>query len=470
MAEKDYTSLAQSIYHEVGGKDNIDHIAHCATRLRFNLKDETIVQDEQLKKMKEVLGVAHAGGQFQVIIGPNVQQVFQEVIKIHDQKPMTSEKTDTGQAHSKAGFSLKKILTNMLDGLSGSLTPAIPAITVAAFFKTIAAVFGPSMLNWLSETSDLYVLATFVGDTTFYFFPVLIGYTAAKKFKTSPLLGILLGAIMIHPTFMAMATEGASFSVFGIPAMVENYSSTILPIIISVWVMSYVDRFINKQLSEMVRGFLAPALTIAIMLPIALCVVGPLGAFIGTAVSDGILNMRGLVGFLGVALIGGTFSLLILTGMHIILITALIQVFMENGSESFVAPGLSAASFAILGMALGAALKLRKKEDRSLAWGFFTTMFLSGTSEPALYGIGIRYKRPMIGLIIGGFAGGLYMGILNVGHYTLIPLTNIVSLLSFSGSTTANLVNGIIGCVISVVVAAGLTYFMGFEEEPGLKE
>lgn len=461
--KRNYEELAKRILTEVGGKENVMHVAHCATRLRFNLKDESIPNDEKLKALSGVIGVMHAGGQLQIIIGQDVSILYSEVCKIGNFG--SDIKLSNTSENEKKKITLKSIGNGILDALSGSLTPAIPIITIAAFFKMIAAILGPTMLNLITETSDLYVLATFVGDAGFYFFPVIIGYTSAKKFKTNPLLGILLGCIMLHPTFMKLVEEGSSFSVFGIPSIVENYSSTMIPIIMSVWVMSYVERFFNKYIPSAIRSVLAPALTIAVMLPITLCAVGPAGAWIGTSISQGILNLNGVAGFLGVALIGATFELLVLTGMHIILITALIQTFMINGSESFVAPGMAAATFAVAGICLGAALKLRDKDEKSLSWGYFVSLILGGITEPGLYGVAIRYKKPLIAMMAGGFAGGLYFGILNIGHYTLIPVTNIISLLCFTGHTTANTVHGIIGCLISLTVSAIVTYFFGFSNE-----
>ena len=448
-------NLIQAIIKGVGGKENIKHVAHCATRLRFNLVDEKLANEESLKGTEGILGITKAGGQFQVIIGQSVNKVYEDLM--HELGDYTIE---TEGEKPKVS-----ILSTIMDALSGSLTPAISVLTVAAFFKVIPAIFGPDMLNIMSENGDLFTLFTFVGDAGFYFFPVVLGYTASTKFKTSPLLGILLGAIMLHPTFVGMANEGVSFKIFGIPTLVQNYANTVLPIILSVWVMSYVEQFFEKVIPDVLKSLLVPSLTILVMLPLSLSVIGPLGAVIGSGISNGLLNLQKYAGFLGVALIGALFPLLILTGMHIVLITALIQVFMENGSESFVAVGLAAFSFAVMGMALGAALRIKNKEDKSLAFGYFLTAILAGVSEPAIYGLGIRYKKPMIGLMSGGFAGGLFYGIMKAGHYTLIPLTNVVSILAFTGNGSMNFINGVIGALISFGVAAVVTYTLGISEE-----
>jgi beta-glucoside PTS system EIICBA component len=275
---------------------------------------------------------------------------------------------------------------------------------------------------------------------------------------------MFLGGIMIHPTFVAMATEGAAFSVFGIPTKVQNYSSTILPIIMSVWVMSYVEKFFKKYLPSTLRTIFAPALTILVMLPIGLTVLGPAGSFVGNYISNGLLAFSGPASFIGIAILGAVWSFLVMSGMHIVMVSTMILVFSSNGQEAFVTPGAVAASFAVAGMCLGAVLRLKNKEHRSLSIGYLIAGIIGGVTEPGLYGVGMRYKRPFIGMMVGGFAGGLYAGILGVSAYTFIPVANVLAVLNFAGGPTSNLVQGIISCVISFVVAAVVTYFLGFKK------
>jgi PTS system beta-glucosides-specific IIC component len=457
--DEKFTKLAEEVLKEVGDKENIINVTHCATRLRFNLKDETIPKDETIKGMKGVLGVIRAGGQLQIIIGQDVSKIYDEFCNVSG---LQNNSVVNEADKPKEKITIKSFLNGILDALSGSLVPAIPVITASAFFKMLAAILGPTMLNLISEQNDFYVLATFVGDAGFYFFPVIIGYTSAKKFKASPIMGILLGAIMLHPTFTGLV--GKAFSVYGIPCSVQNYGSTILPIILSVWVMSYVEKFFHKHLPSALRSVFAPAFTIAVMLPITLCVLGPAGSFLGNYIGNGIIAIGAVTGFLGVAIIGATFEFLVISGMHMILITFLFQIFATAGHENFVAVGMAAATYAVAGMCLGAALRIKNSEQKSLSFGFLISLLVGGITEPGLYGVGIRYKKPLLGLISGGFAGGLYMGILHVGHYTLIPSTNLVGLLAFTGNGVGNLVNGIIGCIISVIVSAVVTYYFGFDK------
>ena len=453
---------AEEILKAVGGKDNVTLVTHCMTRIRFNLKDESIPDQEIIKGIAGVIGAVTAGGQLQIIIGQTVEQVYNYLCEAGGFESNTRIDENVDQIKKK--FSLKSLGNDILDAVAGCLTPLIPLLMASSMFKLFVALLGPSMLNLISDAGDTYKLFTFVGDAGFYFFPIVVGYTAAKKFNVTPVIAMFLGAIMLHPTFTGMATDGTAFSVYGIPCKVQNYSSTIIPIILSVWVMSYVEKALKKYLPTVLKTVFAPALTILIMLPIALCVLGPAGSFLGTYICNGLLGLNSVTGILGIALVGALWEFLVMSGMHLVLISALILVFSTNGSEAFVLPAALAASMAVAGMCLGAALRIKDKEQKSLSIGFLIAGLIGGVTEPGLYGVGMRYKRPFIGMIIGGFAGGLYGGIVGVTAYTLVPVASVLCILNFAGGTTANLIQGIIVAVISFVVAAVATYFLGFKK------
>lgn len=378
MKKEKAKQMAQDILENVGGPTNISKVLHCATRLRFNLKDESIANKETIEKIKGVLGTMVEGGQFQIIVGPEVDEVYNELLSLahldnQDKNELTQEKKK---------FSLKALGNGILDAISGSMGPAIPVIVASAFFKMLVAVLGPNMANLISAKSDLYILFTFVGDTSFYFFPVIVGYTSAKKFGTSPVLGILLEAVMIHPTFVALAAKGASFSVLGIPCHVQNYSSTILPIIMSTWVMSHVSKFFDKIIPGIIRSVFSPAFTLFVMLPITLCFLGPLGSFLGTYIVAGLFGLKNIIGFVGVGLVAALFPILVITGMHMLLITSCFQVFASVGYDNFAGVAMAVSSFAIMGVGIGAALRLKNKEQKALSISYAVTAMIAGTSEP----------------------------------------------------------------------------------------
>lgn len=465
MSNNNYEHLSASIIEAVGGKENETHLLHCATRLRFNLADYDKADLDALKNMQGTLGAQKVGDQLQVIIGPHVAEVCEEVERQLGSRTAAKNHSNSENAPKKK-ITLKSIGGAIMDALSGCLGPVIPAIVACAFFKMIPSLFGPEILNLISPESSLYILSTFVGDAGFYFFPMLVGYTAALKFKVTPVLGILLGGIMMHPTLIQMAADGVTnFDVFGIPCTVQNYGATVIPSILCVLVMSYVERFFNKHLPSSLKNVFAPAFTIAVMLPVALCFFGPMGNFLGNYVVGALLGLGNHVGFLATALIAGLYPILIMTGMHMVLIMALFQVFATVGYDGVAAPALTISAFAIMGVAIGAFFALKRKEEKAEAGEFAITAIIAGTSEPTLYGICARYKKPFIGLILGGFIGGLYSGLTGVISATLVPATNFTSLLCFTGATQQNLINGVIASLLALVSAAVITALFGFDEE-----
>lgn len=465
----DNRKIAENVLNAVGGEANVANVTHCMTRLRFNLKDQSMPKDEEVKKIAGVLGVVRAGGQYQVIIGQNVSEVYAQVCKLGKlQKPQAA---DGSLDKPKEKLTPKALGSAILNGLAGCLTPLIPVLVAASMFKMLVAVLGPGMLNVMAAESDIYTLFTLVGDAGFYFFPLMVGYTAAKKFGCTPVLGVFLGAIMMHPTFLGMAEEGASFTVFGIPCAVQNYSSTLLPIILSVWVMSYIEKFFNKKLPASLRTILAPTFTIFIMLPITLCVLGPVGGILGNYICTAFIQFGEVGGFLAVAVIAALYEILVMSGMHLVLLTSLIMVFSTTGQEALVSPAAAVASVAVSGMVLGAVLRIRDKEQKSLALSYLVASLVGGVTEPALYGLAIRYKRPFIGLLAGGFVGGLYAGITGVTAHAMVPVANFVVITSFAGGPVSDLVHGSIACVIGFVVAAIVTYLWGFDKkEPAIQK
>ncbi|WEV43460.1 PTS transporter subunit EIIC [Lactobacillus sp. ESL0684] len=459
---KNYNNLAQQIIELIGGSSNVVNVTHCMTRLRFNLKDMSIPKDDELKKLTEVLGVARSGGQYQIIIGQTVNEVYDAVVSVGNLSQSAPIEKQIDQVKIKKTW--KDIGNTVLNKIAGSLTPLIPMLIAASMFKMLVAVLGPTMLNVLSVHSDLYRLFSFVGDAGFYFLPIAIGYTSAKQFGTSPILGIFLGAIMLDPELVKIVSAGKPFTVYGIPMHLTNYASSVVPILLSVWIMSYVERFFNKHITASLRTIFAPTLTIAIMLPLSLCVLGPLGGFLGEYVSKGIISfgqMGGLAAIIGVGLIGAFWEILVMTGMHLVMISAMITIVAQTGHDNFILLGSIAASFAVAGMSLGASLRLKDKKEKSLAFSYFVANIIGGVTEPALYGLAIKYRRPFLGMMIGGFIGGIYAAITHVSAYVVVPVANFMSLSCYVGGSTANFINGVISGVIAFLVAALATYLIG---------
>ncbi|MCD8353582.1 MAG: PTS transporter subunit EIIC [Clostridiales bacterium] len=454
--------IASEVLKAVGGKENISFVTHCITRLRFNLKDMNLPNQDEIKAIDGVLGVLVSGGQFQVIIGQNVTKVYSALCSeagIQEQAAV-----DENLDAPKEKLTPKKVGSNIMSFLSGSMTPMIPAMITAAMFKTIQVAFGPDMLNLISETSDLYLLCGFVYSSFFYFLPIFLGYTASKKLGLNPIMGIMATAVLLVPDFMSLATEGASFTVYGIPAATNDYSQTIVPALLSVWVLSYIEKFFKKIIPDMLSTIFVPFLSMLVLLPLELCLLAPLGSILGDYIGNGLLVFGDFGGFIAVAVVAALWEFLVMTGMHQVLIVFGITCIATNGVDTFVLTAGGYATWAAFGMALGAFFRLKDKEQKSLSLGYFISGILGGVTEPVLYGIGFRYKRPFIAMAIGGFCGGLYAGIMHVGTYVM-GATNFLSVLGYVSGGTANMVNGCIGVVIAFVVSAVLTYFIGSTKE-----
>lgn len=465
-----YEQIANEILKEIGGKQNVTFAAHCMTRLRFNLKDQSKINLENIKRINGVLGCQFSGGQFQVVIGTTVEQVYKAICDLGDFESRAVVDETVGRHKKK--FSLKEVGSSILEALSGCVIPLIPLLMAASMFKMLVAVLGPSMLKILSETDDLYTLLTFVGDAGFYFFPIVLGYSASKKFNVTPVVAMFLGCIMMHPTFTGMAAEGTTFNVFGIPCSVQNYASTLLPIILSIWIMGYVESFLKKLLPQSLKTIFVPFLSIVIMLPICLCVLGPIGSFAGNYICEFMLGLDKMpyIGFIAVALVAALWEFLVMSGMHVVFITSLVMVFAQTGQESLVSVAGSIASLSVAGMLLGAFFRIKDKEEKSLTMGYFIASIIGGVTEPGLYGNGMKYKRPFIGLMAGGFAGGLYAGIMHVTSYAMVPVASFIGLTTFAGGPFINMVHGVISCLIGFIVAAVITYAIGFaSNDPVLK-
>lgn len=460
MADRNQ-QIAVDVLAAVGGKENVTAVSHCMTRLRLNLKDDKIPNDEEVQKINGVLKIVRSGGQYQIVIGQNVSKVYKEFCAqggFSENAPVS--KTADGP---KEKLTPGKIGSIILNYLAGSMTPLIPAMIAAAMFKTLYVLLGDT-LGLIAPTSNLYIMCDFLYDAFFYFLPIFLGYTTAKKLNVNPVLGLFIGASLIVPDFMQLAVDGASFSVYGIPAATGNYSMTVLPIILIMPVFAVINRFFQKYIPETLSTLFVPFLSVVVILPFEYCLLAPIGGFLGTYIGNAILAFGGVAGFLAVALIGATWSFLVMTGMHQVLIVFGISMIAQNGVDTLVLTGGSYATWAGFGMALGAFLAMKNKEEKSLFLGYMLSNFLGGIGEPALYGIGFKYKKPLAMMAIGGFCGGLYAGITGVGTYVM-GATNFLSLLQYAGGGTANLVNGIIGVVISVIVAAALTYLFAFTKE-----
>ncbi len=463
----DNKQIAADVLAAVGGKENVKTVIHCATRLRFNLADDNLPVDEDVKAIKGVLGVMKQGGMYQVIIGPTVPDVYAELTKLGiGGGGSVDENLDDVPA--KFEWTPKNMLDAVLNYLSGAVVPLVPVLMTAGLFKTLGAIFGPTFLNLIGDDHPFIFLCNMVYNAGFYFMPILAGFTAGQKLKTSPFLCAMMGAVLIEPSFAALAgAEGTGLSLFGLPVPIPlfGYSQTLIPILLCVPVLAFLEKKISAVMPAAVRTIFGPFLTMLIMIPVGLYALAPLGSLLGNAVA-GFFSWLGAtpLGWLAIMIVAATYPMLVLTGMHIGIMGIAIANFGVTGSDGMFLMASAVQAFTASGVGLAVALRMKDPEQKSLCWGYFITQFLGGVGEPLLYGVFLRYKRPWIGTLLGGAAAGLYAAITHVTLYTM-GASAIFTPLSFMGSEQSNFINGCIAMAIGMAVAFVSTWFFGLTKE-----
>lgn len=452
--------IASDVLTAVGGKENVSNVTHCMTRLRFNLKDEGTVEDETISAIEGVIKVVRAGGQVQVVIGTNVDKVYDEVCRLGGFSENHAE--DTGQEEKqKEKLTAKDVLNGIMAGISGSVTPVLPVIIAGGIFKMIAVLLGPDNIGLLSEENQIYILCNLVNNAAFYFLPFFVAHSAAKKFNVSPVMAMLLAAIMIHPDMLGIVEAGEAFKVYGlIPMKLVNYTQAVIPVILNTWIMSYIERWVKKIVPDVLRTIGVPVLQMVIMIPLGLCVFGPLCNVIMGWVANGIIWLDNTVGIAAMLLVGSLWVIIIMFGVHMPIMMTLLPVWMEMGFDGIVSPATIASAWAVIGVELAYALRSKGSENKSLGWSCFVTNITANISEPAIYGILLRDKKAMAWNMVGGAAGALTMGILGAKIVLFsgvgLPFLNVIRF-------GEDAVKGGIGMAVAFAVALAFGLVFGFE-------
>ena len=446
--KNDYGALAAAIIQAVGGKENINSCVHCVTRLRFTLKDNKKAQStEQIGSIPGTVGCVYQGGQLQVIIGQTVADVYDEVCKQAALEVQTA--IDENLDEGKKKFSVQ----TLFDVISSVFVPVIPAFAGAGIIKGLLTLL--TNYGLMSNETGLYLVLNAIGDSVFYFLPFIIAYTAAKKFKTSEVLALVLAGLYMYPSILGNA--GQTISVLGIPVTCVKYSGTVLPILCSVWIMSYIHKWMQKHTVEYLRVVVVPIVTLIVTGLLSICIIGPIGYNLGIYLGNAFKWLFDVAPWLGGLIDGGTRPLGIFTGMHMTLSTIMINNINTLGYD-MLGPVHAVATMASAGMCFGAFLRARKDSNKSACFSAFISAFI-GITEPSLYGVAIRFKRSLIALCIGGGVSGAFVAAMGAKAISF-AMPSIISLPVYSGSIPTML----IGFVISFVLTAALTYVLGFDE------
>lgn len=449
----DYKALAQDIIRLIGGTENIRQLTHCATRLRFEFYDKGKADAKKIEALQGVISVVEKGGQFQIIIGNEVQSVFRAI---------KSEMKDTPHNDTpETGGEKPSIVNRIISVISTTFTPVIPALIGGGMIKAVLSIL--VLFSLVNETSSTYEIINFISDAPFYFMPVLLAYGAAMKFQCSPIMAMTLACALLHPTWNSIVEAGESISFFGIPVVLVSYSSSVIPIILSVWILSYVEKFAEKYSPSVIKFFLKPLITMFISIPIALLVVGPLGNLLNDLVQAGADFLNARVSWLIPMLMGAFQPFLTLTGTAWAMTPIATSQISALGYEVVNGPGMLASNIAQGGATLAVAVKAKNKDLKQLASssGFTAVM---GITEPCLYGVLLKLKRPFVASMIGGAVGGIYAGISGLVRYSFVS-PGLTAIPAFIGENPMNVVHAIITIIISFVAGFIAAWVLGFKED-----
>lgn len=437
-----YEQLADEIIENMGGAENITQSWHCITRLRFNVRENKKVQMEAIQELPGVLGAQFQSGQFQVIIGNDVAKVYEEVQKKLGDQVATPSNTPKQK---------KKVLDVIFDTISGIFTPILPAITASGLLKGILAL--ALAFKWLNEQSPEYQILNVIGDAPFYFLPFLVAFSASKKFNVNQFIGATLAGILMYPTILNTATAGEipSMKFFFLSIPMKDYSSSVIPVILSIWLLSFVYRWIEKVIPKAVAFIFVPLISLLITAPLVLAFVAPLGNYVGIYVEaffSGLFNVAGPIAGL---LMGALMPIIVMTGMHYAFFPSTFASFDKVGYDIMLLPMNLVANFAQAAATLAVAIKSKNQKLKSMAYSTFISAIF-GITEPAMYGVTLKLKKPFYAALMGGGIGGAIFGLLHVKAFSF-SIPGITALPSYIEKGTNNFIYAIIGVAASMLVS-----------------
>lgn len=453
----DYQKTGLEVLAAVGGKDNVKNVTHCATRLRFRLADSSGIDKAGIEKIDGVLKCVEGGGQFQVVVGPNVTMAYQAIADVCGEKQDAGERTDAVHDSEK-----KSLAASFLATISGIFTPILSALVAAGMLKAVLSILRVSGL--IDTAGQTYQIINLASDAAFYFLPIMLAASCAKVFKMNTGLAMLLGAMMQHPTFVGLASAGNPVSLLGIPVRLVSYSSTVVPIVIVVFVASHVEHFADKYLPEVIKYVVKPLVVMLVMIPLAFCVLGPIGAYVGDGLAWIISSINAVAPWMIPTLMGAFCPILVMFGLHNGLVPIVMNQLTVQGFENINGPGMLASNIAQGAASLAVSIKAKDVDVKqtSLTTGFTALM---GITEPAMYGITLRYKNVLPCVVVGGGVAGFFAGISGLVRYAY-GAPGLPTLPCFMGDNPMNIVKALLTVAISFVVTFILCLiFAGVEEK-----
>ncbi|AUJ31947.1 MULTISPECIES: beta-glucoside-specific PTS transporter subunit IIABC [Liquorilactobacillus] len=442
-------NLGKKILSLVGGENNIVSITHCATRLRMRLSDTNLASKnkEEIEDLNGVISVVEKAGQFQVVIGPNVPTIYDELI---DNTSLNKQEEDKNVSDNTNWF------LKVMDVVAGIFTPLLPLLAGSGVFRGLVLL--ATQFKWLSTTSDTYYILTVASTAVFYFLPILLAITSAEKFKVDKYVAAAIMGSLIMPEFtnmMGSHGNGVIAHFFGIPIVLMTYTSTVIPAILAIWCLSYLEKYLRKWIPESLQLLFVPLISLFLMVPLTAGIFGPFGVYIGEGISNIINWLINSNGWIAGAFIGGIWNIFVIFGLQWAVNPVMINNISRLGFD-YIVPLTAAANFGMAGATLGTFLRTHDKKMKAYSMSALLSILFAGITEPSIYGVGIRYKRPLIGAVVGGAIGGAFIGGLHVKAFAFV-FGGLTTLPAFVGSTFIYYVIGlaicfIVGCIVTLII------------------
>lgn len=439
----DQNKLASDILLAVGGQANVEDLVHCSTRLRFTLRDDSIVDKEKIKSLTGVLGLAQTGGQTQVVIGNDVADTYNAVKKLLSESN-NDNLTATGTKQNK------KLSAIVLDFIIGIFQPLIPAIAGGGILKSFLML--ANMLGLMSDTTQTYKILYFVGDAPLYFLPLLVAITTANKLKVNPLVAVSAVAALLTPNLATMLASSGGGHLFSFGIKNITYAYQVFPAILAILVYAQLEKYLTKVTPKVIRGFFVPMVSLLIVVPLTLLVLGPIGYTFGQGFAAVILFIFSKFGWIAVAILAAVLPFMVVTGMHKAMIPYVVTSLGQTGKEVIYNAASLAHNISEAGGSFAVALRTKDKGLKATALSAGISA-LFGITEPAIYGVTILHKRVLYGVMLGSFIGGASLGLMGVEAYVAVG-PGLASLSMFISKTLPNnLLFAVIGLIISFIAS-----------------
>ncbi|MCF1616673.1 beta-glucoside-specific PTS transporter subunit IIABC [Tetragenococcus koreensis] len=454
----DNKETAKFVVEHIGGQENVDSLVHCATRLRFKLKDTSKVDEEALKNNPGVLTAVESGGQYQVVIGNHVAKVYQEIMNQYDIQSGDDHGNDaeTSADEIKKSVRSKNPIAVVFEYISGTFSPLIPALAGSGMIKAILAVL--TMFDWLGEESSTYAVLDAASNGLFYFFPVFIGISAAKFLKVNPYVGGVIGAGLLDPSFTSLMDVNQSLDFMGIPLIISDYAQTVFPMLVAIAFYAPLERFLKKYTPDTIQLFFVPMMGILIMVPLTALIFGPFSQYLSQAIANGLVSLLALSSVLTGVVFAAVWPFLVVLGVH----WGITPIQLDNlarGGDPLNAMA-AGATFAQMGIAFGIFLRYRKNKDlSSLSLAGTVSGIVAGVTEPILYGFILRYRRLIPILIVSSAVGGGLVGLFGAEMYSY-AFNSVLTIPAYGP-----IPQYVFSVAVSFVVGTVLTFIFGLGKE-----